>query len=577
MRLLPLLFIALLTLPALADELTVAYISRLPEIEYVWNSAHPETEGWPQAGQAITWRAHVRSWNATLYEAAYRWSIDGRTVARGRVILPPNTDTTVDLPATWSFERHRITFAIDTENVVAEESEKNNELTVFSDALSVGFWIEQPLYDYFREHQAELGIGSTSFEDYAQRTINYFNDMAALAVHPETPRGVLDRLRLQKIVIVPDGALPLSGFPPDVSPGASGETHPDKDDRTVDLMWGFTGNTFSRYTRTTEAVPSNDFYLGYYPLHEMGHARYLTDVYAWNVLTRSGAYAVDILENGRNIAGTYIPAAGYRTPEQGLMNAHYTFLDRYSAIALNLIAGRRAIEGNYNEPRNIASFLNDLPAQNRLTIRDQNGNPIPDADVWFFWSVANATSWYGTNYDHVPDIKLRTDANGQVLVGRSPFSASGKVVQTYGMTNGVAIVRVGKGDYVAYGFLESRLFNLAYWRGQTDFADHDLIVGRTCTAAGPILAGPQWDARTGSTATVEWQPMTGATNYRVIVSTNLHEPQVVATTTNTSATIHVSGQTYWWVEADLALCGTRRSAMGRLDAPQDPRRRAVRH
>jgi hypothetical protein len=309
----------------------------------------------------------------------------------------------------------------------------------------------------------------------------------------------------------------------------------------------------------------------------MGHARYLTDVYAWNVLTRSGAFAVDILENGRNIVGTYIPAAGHRTPEQGLMNAQYSFLDRYSATALNLIAGRRATQGNYNDPRNIASFINDLPAQNRLTIRDANGTPIPDADVWFYWSVANATTWYGTNYDNVPDIKLRTDANGQVLVGRSPFSASGKVVQTYGMTNGVAIVRVAKGESVAYGFLESRLFNLAYWRGDIEFADHDLIVGRECTAAGPLLVSPSWDATTGATAMLEWQPLAGATTYRVVASTNLNAPQVVATTTGTTASVHVSGRTYWWVEADLGLCGTRRSAMGRLDAPQDPRRRAVRH
>jgi hypothetical protein len=92
-----------------------------------------------------------------------------------------------------------------------------------------------------------------------------------------------------------------------------------------------------------------------------------------------------------------------------------------------------------------------------------------------------------------------------------------------------------------------------------------------------VLVSPSWDAKTGPAAILEWQPLAGATTYRVLASTNLNPPQVLATTSGTTAAIHVSGRTYWWIEADLGICGTRRSAMGRLDAPQDPRRRAARH
>jgi hypothetical protein len=243
-----------------------------------------------------------------------------------------------------------------------------------------------------------------------------------------------------------------------------------------------------------------------------------------------------------------------------------------------MIAGDRATQGNYNAPRNFASFLNDLPAQNRLTIRDAQGQPVADADVWFYYSVANAPSWYGTYYDNEPDLKLRTDSNGQVLVGRSPFAADGQVVHTYGMTNGVSIVRVAKPGLVAYGFLESRPFNLAYWRGQTDYAEHELLVGRECGAAGPALLSPAWDERTATTATFRWRALSGATGYRLYASSNLGKAELLASTTATEASVPVAGRTHWWVEADLELCGTRRSSTGLINAPAPPpRRRAVRH
>lgn len=571
------LLLASLSLPAVAEEMSVGWISRLPEIEYTWQSANPSVQGWPAAGSDVTWRANIRAWMSTPRQVAYRWRVDGAVVATGNVTVASGT-TTVDLPRVWTFSRHRIAFELDTANAVTEESEKNNTLTVFSDALSVGLWVEQSIYDHHRANQHKLGVGSTAWEDWAQRTINYYNDMAALAVYPETPAGVHDRWRIQKIVVVPDEALPLSGYPDSATQGSSGNSHPDKDDRTVDLMWGFRAATLGAYGNLTTARPSNPFYLSTTVLHEIGHARGLVDIYAWNVNHDPPNFVVAIEENGEPITGSYVPSASvFRTPEQGLMNVHGTFLDRYSAIVLNLIAGRRATQGNYNAPDDFPQFVNDLPAQNRITVRDGDGNPIPDADVWIYQSNANAPAWYATHYDDTPDLQLRTDANGQVLVGRSPFAQDGQVLHTYGTTNGVAIVRVAKGSLIEYGFLESRLFNLAYWRGQTTFADHDLVVGgKNCSNKGPSLSSPAWDARTGTGATLEWEPLTGASLYRVWVSTNLGTPRLITETTAREVDVRLSGTVYWWVEAEVRGCGPRRSEMGRFIAPMAKRQRAVR-
>ena len=561
-------FILLLVSLPLGADVSVGWISRLPELDYVWGSSDPGVEGWPLAGSTVTWRAHVKNFAAQPVQSSYMWRVDGVSVSSGAITLPPNSTTTLDLHRGWTFDRRRISL----------ELVGGPKLEVFSDGLAVGFWVEQSFYDYFRANQHELGIGSTGFEDWAQRTVALWNDMSALAVHPETPQGVLDRWRLQKIIVVPDGALPLSGLPANASLGANGSTHPDQSDRTVDLMWGFRANTLPSYAGNFGVQPDNWFYTGLGVLHELGHARYLVDVYAWNVLHDPPHFDVDVTAGGKRVRGNETGRI-HRTPEQGVMNRDYTFIDRYSAIALNRIAGRRAVMGNYNEPRNFAEFLNDLPAQNRLILRDANGVRIANADVRIYQAAATLPTelWYGARYDDVPELTLRTDADGQVLVGRSPFGET--VRHTPEFNNGVAIVVVEKPGFVGHAFLESRLFNLAYWRGETEFADHDVLFGRVCTAEGPSLTGPAWDERTTGAVTVSWSPMDGATQYRLYASVDGGSPRVIARTTATSISVRLNGRVDWWVEAELGLCGTRRSELGRFRASSDTvvRRRGVRH
>jgi hypothetical protein len=569
-RVLILITVLLAATAASATDLTVGWISRQPEIEYVWNSSNPKVEGWPAAGSQVTWRANVRSFFDTPKTAAYVWSVDGRELSRGTVQLAANAYTTIDLPRTWTFNRERLALSIDTGNAIAEQSEVNNTLEVFTDAISAGFWVEQSFYDHFREHQNELGIGSTSFEDWAQRMVSTFNEMAAMAVYPETPNGVIDRWRIQKIVIAPDNSLPL--VPPAKQQRGNeppvGATQPYSTDRTVDLQWGFRASSVSGYRDRAVSI-RNPFYVNYVIIHELGHARYLTDVYAFDLRNQPPTHVVGIPELAlRGIL--------YYTPEQGLMNRTYTFIDRYSAIALNLIAGRRAILGNYNDPANVGSFINDLPAQNRVTIRDAQGNLMANADVELFLSEPfKMDAWYAFDYDNEADIRLRTDENGQVLVGRNPFALNGPVVNDWRGSNVIAIVKVnGK-----YGYVESRLFNLAYWRGRTDFADHELVVGRStvCGPDGPVITGPAWDAKVGATK-LTWQKMFGAVSYNVYVAyPNAPQPRLIATTSGNELNVTFHGRTYWWVEATFDnSCPPVRSDSMRVDAPSIPKRRSVR-
>jgi len=452
------------------DDLTVGWIARLPRISYVWNSPEPWVDGWPARGQKVRWQAVIKNWFSDVNSVDYIWYLDGVPVDSGTVTVTGDDTAHVDYAWSWQFERHELKIVIDPHNSIYEEEEQNNSLGVFTDAISVGFWVEKSVYEYFRKYQKELaGVHSNCWEDWAQRHVKRWNEMFKNAVYPDSPNGVLDRIRIDKILVVDDGALPLNGGLP--------TNNPDLSERTVDLQWGFPAVLINEenghqnfYADVSSISLSNPFYFEGSLLHELGHARYLVDVYGFNV----NPAAIAIQENNQPVLGSdYLPST-YYTPVKGLMNSTYTFIDRYSASALNLIAGHRAVSGNYNAPENIGIFLNDLPAENQLTVKDNNRNILPNAKVWVYQSKGASAEWYGKHFGGEPDLRLIADDSGRILLGRNPFSSDGVIIHTFGKSNVIAILRVEYDSQVAYGYLDLMNFNLEYWCGHTKLASYEM-------------------------------------------------------------------------------------------------------
>ncbi|MDZ7262949.1 MAG: T9SS type A sorting domain-containing protein [candidate division KSB1 bacterium] len=458
------------------DDLTIGWIARLPRLDYVWASPNPKVDGWPQVGQSVTWQAVVKNWTALdLDSVKYLWFWDCKRVDSGFVAIPASDTASISFVRQWSFDRHELTLTIDPDNRVAEEEERNNQLSIFTDAISVGFYVEQSLYDYFHQYQKRLNVHANCWEDWAQRHVRRWNQMFAAAIYPDTPQGVLDRIRIDQITVVPDGALPLAG-------GDYPTNFPNLRDRTVDLQWGFPASLLNGdgYKNHTSAVDNNPFYFEGSLLHELGHARYLIDLYGFNVHDNGRGNTVAIKENGRLIVGTpYMPLTGdavHYTPIKGLMNGEYTFVDAYSAAALNLIAGHRATQGNYNSPGNIGIFMNDLPQQNMLIIKDDAGHLLDYADVKIYQATGQAGQWYGKYFDDTADLSLSADENGEVLIGRCPFDTDGTIEHDYGKSNAVIILRVAHNSRVGYAFLESTQFNMEYWRGHSTLGKYEIKV-----------------------------------------------------------------------------------------------------
>jgi hypothetical protein len=445
-------------------DLDATYIERTPRYEYdtATNNPHP--------GDTVTFTAHVKCYGASATNVAYRWQIDGATVGTGTIpTISPGSEMNLSQSWSWKDGYHSVSFAVDSSATIAELSEQNNTVTDRTDGLAVGFWVERSLYDYFRQHQRELrGAGSNSWEDWAQRQIAYWQQLAERAVFPATPQGVLDRLRLDKVVVVPDGSLPLHG-------GWATNT-PDASDKTVDLQWGFPAYLLdSMYDDTSSPVRTNPFYTEDSLLHELAHARWISDTYGFDVHNKAhhgGVDQVRVWEGSTYVGGSaYLPYLAweevlYYSKYRGFMSGDFDKgWSEYDAAALNRNSGKRA--------GHLYVSLIDIPERNHLQILDVSGRPLAGADVRLYRSVnSQAPDAYGKDIDNVPDALLQSDHEGRVDLPPNPFTGSAGVTQD--VTNGVMLLRIAHQGHVWYSFQEVTDFNLAYWKGDAEDAYYTL-------------------------------------------------------------------------------------------------------
>lgn len=429
--------------------LEVGWISREPRFRAPETIDGPRTAGWPEEGRAVHWIGHLLNRGTTTVEAVpYVWSIDGVEELRGVVDLVPG-DNEVILPWRWTFTRHQIDLAIDGDHV-----------TIDSDALSIAFYVDRTEYNRL------IGSYLGSFERRMQRQIPYWNSVFADAVHPTTPNGVLDRWRIDKVIVQPDGS-----------------RIPDEDYFDTDLFWVFpiSGSFFSGAYEGDQTVL----------LHELLHQRGLVDDYAYEVAHyfSTGPFdgRVDVIDHGtgkavagtflmpqlpdsRNVGGIFVyhlPAAMENVMAHNYFRGAAT-LTEVNANGLNLIHHRRSpvtrwpaggiLLGLKNIPQP-ANYVNLLPSETALTFID-NGRPVTGGVVEVFMDQ-NPTP-YRDSYSAEPQFTFGIDGDGvavmpgDVLQNQPPWRQPPKA-QTI-------LFRVRTGSARAYVFVPVWEFNRLYFR-----------------------------------------------------------------------------------------------------------------
>ncbi|HEY5914955.1 MAG TPA: PA14 domain-containing protein [Verrucomicrobiae bacterium] len=271
---------------------------------------------------------------------------------------------------------------------------------------------------------------------------------------PWAPRGFLDWLALDKLVVVPDGALPLAG-------GLSGN-NPDSRDRTVDVMWGYPWDPNAVNPGEFYGFRWNGpFYIDFGSIHEMNHARYNVDLYALDENHNASSQNVQLTDDfGSPVPGSsYMPFIAwdvvYYNKWRDIMGAGAPVFDGYSVGAWNWKHHRRG-RGNQNAPPDLGAFLNDLPLSNHVQFVDQNGVPLAGADVYLYRATGN---FYSKLFDDVPDGTFSTDPAGMIHLGRNPFGTT----STFGGSCPDIILKVRYRGQLYFLFQEVTDFNIQNW------------------------------------------------------------------------------------------------------------------
>ena len=424
-----------------APDLDVGYVERLPR--YLrYSVAYPagvptlvpgtESEKrWPAPSENVTFRAHLRNpGRRASGPIAFAWSVDGQPKQTGTLSsLPPGGAATHDFVWSWQGGRHLLRFAATPVWNVAQVATANDALELASDALTFGFTIEQSVFA--RLDATPNRYGSFSATGWLQAQLAHMTELFTTSTYsPVAPNGALQRVRIDKLTLVPDGT--LGSFPPE--------------DREVDGQWGFPVRTLAEYM--------NHATLANQPLlHELSHQLGLVDLYQLNLAPANN------LVNGKEFyqADGGLMGGGSIAPHSG-----GTYYASHDVFGLNVTLGSR--RGYYGE------YFFALPQTCVLALADLAG-PLPNTNVRIYQTQMNLL-------DATPEITGTTDANGELTLPNrtcpTATTATGLTLRPNPFAtidvvgrNGLFLVEALTASGSKYAFLPITDLNLAWASGAT--------------------------------------------------------------------------------------------------------------
>jgi photosystem II stability/assembly factor-like uncharacterized protein len=470
-------------------DLDVTYIQRLPRDTYFYECEYPESipilragtenyKRWPAFGEIVTFVAHFINHGTVASGAAhYRWKINGNVMGTGTApSLAPGQEGTASLGWAWNVmgidtdhTDQTVTFEIDYDSQIAESFEQNNSLTDYLEGVCLDFWIEPALYDALNR-RLNL-VGTYSGEDWAQAQIKAMNDDFAASTYPLAPNGVLERVRIDRLIVG----------------NMVGDNH-------ADGRWMVSGG--DGYAAGWANGVDNGL------IHELMHQLGIIDLY--QIRLTSGFNEVitpDGIPNGTDyfFGRPGIMAGGDIAPHTSRLN-HTTpeYVESHSALGLNRNCGYR--RGYYGE------YMFDIPTNNYILVRDSAGVPAPNVSIKVYMIQGGTMS--GT-----PVSTGLTGADGKRLLTNLPIGSyppewsittatnHTEHANPFGLIgvaglNAILLIEMSRpgGDF-DYRYMDITQFNDAYWSGETDSATYTInsrlascSLGRVTTLNGAVEA-----------------------------------------------------------------------------------------
>jgi len=471
----------------------------------------PPVKHWPDPGEEVTFIAHiVNKGGAPSKEVNYWWMLDGEAKADpgwGGTLKPlePGEETKVELKWKWSPDPHRILFIADPENKLYEICERNNCREDQTNAKALQMRVTESIHAAFAERLN--AIGSYSFEDWCQEQVRILNEMLAAAVWPSTPKGCLERVRIDDYRIMTQDE--MNQKPPQIFGDDGG--------------WNYFDGNFPAWTSfamSVNFVSTVDWGL----VHELAHQIGLIDVYGvettsvWKDETdpKSQEMTISFRSRQGSIMGTYVSIDNLGRPKfadligiepdthvvQGPGLGRDGFSE-WDAAGLNaMLTMRRGHFGLY---------IADLAKNNLIRVLDRTGKPVAGAAVATFPQELPSRKTA-----RKPRFTGKTDSAGLVNLGAHPF---GGTVSCLGIS-GLLFVRISHPSLAMpeYHWLEIGEYNIAFWRDGGKRAVLDVMTGIGGPGAPKPPAGVDLETTTKAPGLlVGWQPSLskGVVSYRV--------------------------------------------------------------
>jgi hypothetical protein len=428
--------------PATGADLSVVFIERTPEYERYGNVdayTYKEQDGhkagimdqpqaadskkWPADNETLTYTAHVKNvGDAPSQGFSATWVVrerSGAGVEHRQTIQPGETVTvTLTRPYRNIHTDHRVQpLALRIDPLGSDAVAANNFLEIQESALNIGVWVEQSFYERFSK---ELNlVGSRSFEDWVQEQVRIVNNVyMAQSRYSFAPEGSLERVRVQRIRIVPDGYTP------------------EGQNLFYDAELPFAGGATEEARSKAEArIESLRFGLDLDMLRLLSAQLGLIDLDVMNV-PASGPGGeggkVRLRHQGQVVSRGMVDRfpgvmGGGDTRFEGLLIGHFTLpyaANHHPMLDVTPLEGTdlysmthvAALNSNLGKRRGYrGEFLYDMPSTVMIRALDFAGNPIANAELSFF-QMTN-----GVIPDAPPTFTVVTGGNGIVSLPNRPI------------------------------------------------------------------------------------------------------------------------------------------------------------
>ena len=454
--------------PKLPD-LTVAYVERLPRDPslqgHVVNEnglSRPDIDvsgiAWrPALGSQVTFKIHVL--NAGFAESApvpCKASIDGVEIASATVpALQPQAEQEISASWQWQDGPHSLRVEIDGDGATPELARWNNAFVEPVQGLAIAVVVARDRYEAFNRNRNV--VDSFCFEDWVQYQLRSMNGLLRASVYPSSPKGALERVRCDRILVVDDPSNERQRSEWQALLHKEGRSSGPAEYGGV-LVWGRTGEE--------ESVDATALRVDWSQLQQLAGQLGLIE---WTK-TDTRIEQCMVMDN----RGRFAQRQHLFPDRATLMYAAGGFpLDEVSVGALNQMLGKpRGFRGD---------FLYQLPAKVVVEILSNEGSPLAgvQVDAFQLMSEGEFAGFIAGSGRGDPLYSAETDGQGRVALldmeapAHTTFGGFGLRPNPFGKiatdgSNGLLLLRLRQGKAEGYYFIRLYDCNIAFLRGQRD-------------------------------------------------------------------------------------------------------------